>query len=230
MNHAVQGRKVSDQTASVSLVTKYMPLDHPQFVRVQRSIFTNKVVPDCMTHRCRILASKSKRARLDACCRYGVDVDRTEMDAILDRYDDIAPLMHEDAAEMDWFYEYDEDEDYCEGYYVRTSVHKGKCIFRSHGKRGCVIHRAALEGGWDFRGVKPHVCRLFPMTYEPDAIVMSDDYSYYSCSEDPTAPTVYQVGRADLADIFGEDLVVAMDKAERNVLGRRARMRVIASL
>ncbi len=90
-------------------------------------------------------------------------------------------------------------------------------MFLAHDRRGCAIHRAALEGGWDMRGTKPHVCRLFPLSYDSDSIVLSDDYADYSCSRDPAAPTVYQVGREALADIFGADLVAAMDAAERSV-------------
>jgi hypothetical protein len=35
------------------------------------------------------------------------------------------------------------------------------------------------------------------MTYEGDALVLSDDYADYSCAFDPRAPTVYRArGRA----------------------------------
>ena len=69
------------------------------------------------------------------------------------------------------------------------------------------------------RGTKPHVCRLFPLSYDSDSIVLSDDYADYSCARDPSAPTVYRVGRDALGDIFGADLVEAMDEAEERVLG-----------
>ncbi|HTM20639.1 MAG TPA: hypothetical protein VL172_09035, partial [Kofleriaceae bacterium] len=98
------------------------------------------------------------------------------------------------------------------------------CVFLAHDRRGCAIHRAALEGGWDFHGTKPAVCRLFPLTYEGDALVLSDDYPDYSCAHDPMAPTVYRGARAALAQLFGAELVAALDAAEQAVLHRPLRV------
>jgi Fe-S-cluster containining protein len=112
---------------------------------------------------------------------------------------------------------------------VRTRTRDARdtgCIFLAHDRRGCAIHRAAIAGGWDFRGVKPHVCRLFPISYESDAIVLSDDYAEYSCSRDAGAPSVYRVSRAALADIFGRELTAALDEAETAVL--QSALRVMA--
>jgi hypothetical protein len=101
-------------------------------------------------------------------------------------------------------------------------------VFLSHDGRGCAIHRASIEGGWDFHGVKPHVCRLFPLSYDDEAIVLSDDYPDYSCTLDPMAPTVYRVGRDTLAAVFGADLVTALDAAEAAVLAAQPRaLRVV---
>ena len=85
------------------------------------------------------------------------------------------------------------------------------------------MDRAALEQGWDFRGVKPTICRLFPLTYGDGAIFVSDDYPDYSCAYHPDAPTLYQVARDALGDIFGEALVRAMDIAEAQVLAMQPR-------
>jgi hypothetical protein len=74
------------------------------------------------------------------------------------------------------------------------------------------------------RGVKPHVCRLFPLSYDSESILVSDDYSDYSCAYDPTAPTLFQVARDALADIFGTSLVTALDRAERGVTAGPARL------
>ena len=114
------------------------------------------------------------------------------------------------------------------GRYVRTQKFRGGCVFLAHDGRGCAIHRASIEASWDFHGVKPHVCRLFPLSYTDDTIVVSDDYPDYSCAHDDTAPTMYRVGRDTLAAIFGDDLVVAMDAAEAAVLAAEpARLRVV---
>jgi Fe-S-cluster containining protein len=213
-------------------VTRYVSLEHPRFIKAQRDIFVKVMVADCMTHRCRVQKSPAKpgaRVRLDVCCQYGVDVDLGERDAILAHRDQIAAIMTESAASASWFDdEVYSDEDFPSGGYVRTEVHKRKCIFLAHEQRGCAIHRAALENGWDYRSVKPHVCRLFPLTYEIDAIVLSDDYPAYSCAFDDDAPSVYRSGRDALGDIFGQDLVHALDQAEAQVLGQSSsRMRVL---
>jgi Fe-S-cluster containining protein len=100
---------------------------------------------------------------------------------------------------------------------VRTEVHDDGCLFLAHDKRGCAIHRASLEQGWDFRGVKPAICRLFPISYEEDAIVIADEAPEYSCAH-VEGPTLYRITRDALGDIFGPELVVALDAAEAQVL------------
>lgn len=198
----------------------YIALDHPRFVRAQRAIFEKRVVAECMTHSCSLVRD-GHRQKLDACCQYGVDVDIAERDAILAHRPEIADILRPEFAHEPWFAaEIATDADFPSGRYVRTNTAEGGCIFLAHDARGCAIHRASIAGAWDFRGVKPHVCRLFPLSYESDAIVLSDDYSDYSCAYQEHAQTVYRVGRADLGDIFGADLVRALDRAERAVIGQ----------
>lgn len=171
-----------------------------------------------MSHECR-LVRRGDRRMLDACCQYGADADVGERDAILSRADEIARLLVPEAAASPWFTADEKiDPDFPSGRHVRTLTFGEGCLFLAHDKRGCAIHRAAIEGGWDMRGTKPHVCRLFPLSYDSDSIVLSDDYPDYSCARDEGAPTVYRVGRDTLGDVFGADLVAAMDAAERQVL------------
>jgi Fe-S-cluster containining protein len=193
-------------------------LDHPRFTRAEVAVFTRRVVEDCMSHACTI--RETSTVKLDACCQYGCDVDLTERDAILARADAIRPVLSAEVRDLPWFDESnpERDPDTPSGTVVRTAVHNEGCLFLSHDKRGCAIHRASLEQGWDFRGTKPTICRLFPLTYGEGAIFVSDDYPDYSCAYEPTAPTLYRVARAAIADIFGEDLVRAMDAAEAKVL------------
>jgi Fe-S-cluster containining protein len=195
-----------------------VPLDHPTWNRVEVAVFTRRVVADCMTHRCAMHATHTEK--LDACCQYGCDVDLTERDAILARADLIRPVLAAAVQNLPWFDESapEQDPDTPSGTVVRTAVHEGGCLFLSHDRRGCGIHRASLEQGWDFRGVKPTICRLFPLTYGEGMIGVCEDYHDYSCAYDDTAPTLYQVARDALADIFGPELVKAMDEAEALVL------------
>ncbi len=207
----------------------FIALDHPRFRRAQRDIFIKRVTADCMVHDCR-LRKDAGRLKLDACCQYGVDADLGERDAILAHKDEIAALLHDEPAAQPWFKsEESVDPDFPSGRFVRTRTYGDGCLFLAHDLRGCAIHRASVENGWDFRGVKPHVCRLFPLSYDQQSIVMSDDYADYSCAFEPDSPTVYQVGRDTLGDVFGAELVVALDAAEAEVNKLRAGLGVIAS-
>jgi Fe-S-cluster containining protein len=193
-------------------------LDHPKFSRAEVAVFTRRVVADCMSHGCTMHATGT--LKLDACCQYGCDVDLTERDAILARAESIRPVLAEAVRDLPWFDESapERDPDTPSGIVVRTAVHQDGCLFLAHDRRGCAIHRASIEQGWDFRGIKPTICRLFPLTYGEGAIFVSDDYPDYSCAYEPGAPTLYRVAREALADIFGADLVRAMDAAEAKVL------------
>jgi Fe-S-cluster containining protein len=186
---------------------------------VDRGIFIKRVTPDCMNFEC-CLNKESGRVKLDACCQYGVDTDLGERDGILSHRDEIRALLRDEVKDAPWFSDAEQiDPDFASGKFVRTNKHGEGCIFLAHDLRGCAIHRASIEGGWDFRGIKPHVCRLFPLSYDQDSILFSDDYEDYSCAGLASAPTLYRVGRPDLGDIFGRELVEALDAAEARVLG-----------
>ena len=201
-----------------------IPLDHPRFRSVSAALFTRRLAPDCMEHRCTIVQDEAKAAlaapyeKLDACCQYGCDVDLAEREAILAREADIRALLRPEAAAARWFEpDVETDPDYPSGAVVRTAVLGGGCIFLAHDRRGCAIHRASLERGWDFRGVKPAICRLFPVSYESDGIVIADEYPEYSCAH-TSGPTLYRITRDTLGELFGADLVAALDAAEARVL------------
>jgi len=201
-----------------------VPLDHPRFHAAEVAVFTRKVVADCMTHACAMQATHTEK--LDACCQYGCDVDLFERDAILARAETIKPVLAAEVRELPWFDESEpeHDPDVPSGTVVRTAVHGSGCLFLSHDKRGCAIHRASLEQGWDFHGVKPSICRLFPLSYGEGMIVVSDDYHDYSCAYQDDAPSLYQVARDALAALFGPELVRAMDAAEARVLARQLKV------
>ena len=196
-----------------------VPLDHPRFRRVSSSIFTARLTPDCMAHQCTMVDKEPHRLKLDACCQYGCDVDLKEREAILARAEQIRPLLRAEVRDRRWFDdEIEYDKDYPSGAVVRTEVVDDGCLFLQHDLRGCAIHRASIEQGWDFRGVKPAICRLFPLSYEDDAIVIADEYEEYSCAH-VDGPSLYRITRDTLAELFGPELVRALDAAEAAVLG-----------
>lgn len=195
-------------------------IDHPRFHQVWASIFTKKLVADCMTHSCVYMEPETgvDHHKLDACCQYGCDVDLHERDAILARAPEIRSRLRAEVADLPWFEaEIEDDADYPSGQVVRSAVHDGGCLFLAHDRRGCAIHRTSLEAGWDFRGVKPAICRLFPLSYEEDVICIADEYPEYSCAH-VDGPTLYRITRDAFADIFGPELVTALDVAEAQVL------------
>lgn len=195
-----------------------LEIDHPRFRHVWASVFTKRLVADCMTHTCTIVDKEPHRVKLDACCQYGCDVDLLERDAILARTAEIRALLRPEVKDVPWFDdEIEEDADYPSGKVVRSAVHDGGCLFLAHDRRGCAIHRASIEGGWNFHGVKPAICRLFPLSYEEDTIVIADEYPEYSCAH-VEGPTLYRLTREALAEIFDPALVVALDAAEARVL------------
>lgn len=207
----------------------FVDVDHPRFRRAQREIFTATVTPDCLGHTCCLVGATDRPPRhpdrlpvkLDACCQYGADIDLSERDGVLAHADEIRALLRTDARDAPWFTdEVVEDPDFPSGRHVRTATFGGGCVFLQHDLRGCAIHRAAVEGGWELRGIKPHVCRLFPLTYESDALVLSDDYADYSCAYLDGQPSVYRTARDVLAELFGGALVRALDDAEARVMAQ----------
>jgi Fe-S-cluster containining protein len=199
-------------------------LDHPKFRHVADEIFTRRVVIDCMNHACKVVEGDSPHgARLDACCQYGADVDLFERDKILARAGELKAILRPEVRDVAWFEtEVEPDADQPSGGLVRTAVHgEHGCVFLQHDKRGCAIHRASIEHGWDFRGTKPHVCRLFPLTYTTDEIMISDDYIDYSCAYVADAPTLYRGARDLLGELFGAELVRALDALEAKTLAKR---------
>jgi len=163
-------------------MVEFVRVDHPRFRRAQRDIFVRTLAPDCMSFTCK-LSTSGNRTKLDACCQYGAQAGLGERDNILEHREQIRALLDDGAKHRDWFTgEPEIDADFPGGACVRTNTHGEGCLFLAHDGRGCAIHRASIEGSWDFRGIKPHVCRLFPLSYDGDAIVLSDDYDDYSCA------------------------------------------------
>jgi Fe-S-cluster containining protein len=200
---------------AIGFLTELVPVDHPKFKQVESGIFTKRVVSDCLGYTCR--EREPTRIRLDACCQYGADCDVGERDQILAHADEIKRLLTPAAAAAPWFLaEVEHDKDFPSGMRTRTATFGDNlgCVFLQHDKRGCAIHRASIDGGWSIDGVKPGICRLFPLTWDEDSIGLADDYTDYTCAFEPDAPTVYRNGRDTLGALFGADLVVALDAVE----------------
>ena len=129
-------------------------------------MFTRRVVADCMTHRCTMHDDAHREARRVLPVRLRRRSHRARRDPRARRVDPPGARRRRRRT--------------CRGSTSPTPSriptrrrapscarpsHDGGCLFLSHDRRGCAIHRASLEQGWDFRGVKPTICRLFPLTY-----------------------------------------------------------------
>jgi Fe-S-cluster containining protein len=193
-----------------------LPLDHPKFRLVEIEVFTRRMAGDCMTHACTVMETKHQRN--DICCQYGCDVQLDEKAAIDAHTELIRARLHPDVKHAEWFEpEVYPDADYPSGAVVRTALHDGRCIFTAHDQRGCAIHRTALEEGMAVGSIKPAICRLFPLSWETEAIVIAEEYMEYSCGH-TDGPTLYQLARPSIVEIFGEPLARAMDAVEAQVL------------
>lgn len=198
----------------------YLPLDHPKFKQVAVSVFTKKLAPDCMTHKCTTVATGVQRD--DVCCQYGCDVDLDEKARIEARAEQVKARLAPDVRDAAWFEpEMYPDADYPSGAVVRSATHNGLCIFMSHDQRGCVLHRTALEEGWALGDIKPAICRLFPMSWTADSIIVAEEYEEYSCAH-VEGPTLYRLARDLIAELFGPPLVVALDAAEARAIAMQA--------
>ena len=219
-------------------VSRLIPIGHPVLGHVDAAIFSLTFVPDCVTHQCRCRL-EDNRTRLDACCHYGADVDAGERDQILARAALIAPYLKPPFRDSSrWFEdETESDADFPSGLVARTlsveavedgqtypavtsvaAAAQGGCVFLHHDGRGCAIHRAAAEHGFGLRGVKPMVCRLFPLTFGEGKLLLSDEYDDYSCMDFPGGSTIYHVMRHVLADVFDAALVAELDRVEKKLV------------
>jgi hypothetical protein len=151
-------------------------------------------------------------------------VDLHERDAILLRAEQIAPLLRPELRDRArWFDESaPEKSGSPSGFVVRTGLQDpsrehGLCVFLGHDARGCALHRAALEQGFAPEEIKPAVCRLFPLELHAGALGIADDFTWYSCGNHASGPTLYRVMRPELERMFGEELVTALDEIEGHV-------------
>ena len=204
-------------------------LDHPTVQWVEPEIFLYRFAPDCMTHACQCL-DEGGRELLDACCQHGADVDLFERDAILRRTAEIQPVLRPPFRDPALWFKDDEaepDPDAPSGILTRTGRARpdeeaGSCIFLQHDGRGCALHRAALAHDFDPAEIKPAVCRLYPLGFGLGVLGLSDDFDRYSCAHHaPESPSVYQVTRSTIAEVFGHDVVHQLDRVERNIMRRR---------
>jgi hypothetical protein len=200
----------------------YLPVDHERIRFVERAIFAASFTSSCEGHQC-LCRDENDKPRLDACCQHGADVTVHEKQAILRRSREVASVLKpERRSPSGWFDERDPDEDAEApfGFVVRTatsdpSSDQSGCVFLEHTEgRGCGLHLAARNHGFDPAEIKPAACRLYPLSYSDGRLTLAADFVRYSCANAGDAD-VYANMRSTLDQMFGGRLAEAIDRARK---------------
>jgi Fe-S-cluster containining protein len=150
----------------------------------------------------------------DRCCQYGATVEKPKVRAILDRANELEPLIgvpSDQWFEAEWW----PDADYPGGEYTRTRLRDGACVFLNRNGRGCLLHRFALQNEIPVHDIKPIACNMFPVLFDAGTLIVPleiDDGTLICLGK---GPTIYQSSRSDLRHYFGLELVDELDALER---------------
>lgn len=149
----------------------------------------------------------------DLCCQYGVTVEVRRMQTILQRAEELEPVIGRPASE--WFDNIlREDADYPGGGYYRTRVYDGRCVFLNRKGRGCLLHSYALRQGEPVHDIKPLVCNLFPIGFEEGAFLVPPEIDERELICLGPGPTLYRSARNDVNYYYGPELVAELDLLE----------------
>jgi hypothetical protein len=146
----------------------------------------------------------------DQCCDHGVDIDVENARRLEALGPEFAAFVGSQASE--WFTgEIIADPEFPGGSHRRTRTRDGHCIFRAPSGRGCRIHAFCLEKGLDYRGLKPLVSILFPVTFEHGALMPSTELADGTLVCGGEGATLYEGARDELAHFFGGGLIAELD-------------------
>ncbi len=146
----------------------------------------------------------------DQCCDHGVDIDVENVRRLQALGPEFATYVG--SGPERWFTdEIVRDPEFPGGANRRTRVEDGRCIFRAKNGRGCRIHAWCLENDLDYRGLKPLVSILFPVTFEHGVLMPSRELLDGSLVCGGKGDTLYEGARDELAHFFGGHLVAELD-------------------
>ncbi|HEX4561393.1 MAG TPA: hypothetical protein VH113_06125 [Gemmatimonadales bacterium] len=157
----------------------------------------------------------------DACCVYGVDYDWRVRENL--KAHAVALETLTGIPQHRWFAGAGTaDESMPGGGSIRTATEDGACIFLNRESRGCRIHAYALSTGVDYHDLKSIVDCLFPLTWEGQDLVLSEEVLDSSLICLDTGPTVYRGVREELRFYFGDLLVAELDGLEATLRGGKS--------
>jgi hypothetical protein len=172
----------------------------PAITVVDPRIFILRYFADCLG--CKTCA--------DQCCQYGVDIDWANMETLRTLGPSFAAFIG--VPPQEWFTpEIVHDPEFPSSAHARTALRDGRCVFAETKGRGCRIHAYCLAHGLDYRLYKPLVSILFPLTFEPGALMPAAEIldGTLICAGD--GPTLYEAVRPELLVYFGEAFVTEVD-------------------
>jgi hypothetical protein len=150
----------------------------------------------------------------DACCAFGVCVDRENLRRLeawaarLERYLGIPREC--------WFAEESvADPEFPGGSYRRTRVVAGACVFLNRRGRGCLLHAFCLERGIDHHLLKPMLSSLFPLTVEAGLLRPAAEVADDSLVCLGEGVTLYRGAREALHHYYGDGALGELDRLER---------------
>ena len=167
--------------------------------RVDENNFSHCYAAGCMGDGCR-----------DDCCRYGCPAETAEIVKILDFREELEKLTGKPAS--DWFKKRCErNPDYPSSYVRRTRVSNGYCVFHDNSGRGCLLHRLALEKGFDPHEIKPMVCFLFPLTWDAGCLHVSDFLDELPCLQGKSV--IFSAQKDEIKYYLGENVARELETA-----------------
>lgn len=149
----------------------------------------------------------------DACCSYGVCVDRDNVRRIEAHAAGLERFL---GIPRDRWFAGDtvHDPEYAGGSYIRTRIVGGACVFLNRKGRGCRLHAFCREEGIDHHLLKPMLSSLFPVTVDAGLLRPAAEVADDSLVCLDGGLTLYRGARDDLLYYYGDAAIRQLDALE----------------
>ena len=138
----------------------------------------------------------------DECCKNQPDIDKECYELILKNSKFIEKELGMSIKECFEGYWYDEN-DFLGGNVTEPVLDKdGFCIFHSKKGKGCVLFNLVKKNNLP-RRIIPSICRLYPLTWGGDELMISDDlYPTCNCINGRSKANILETQKREIEDIF----------------------------
>jgi hypothetical protein len=141
------------------------------------------------------------------CCLRGVTVMGNEIIGIMKSKNIIEEELG--ISSENWFSQVMINDEYPYGFYTRTQVRNGQCVFYNN---GCVLHRYAFEKGFNYRLLKPMFSCLFPLHLGEGLLRPSIETRDKELVCQGSGKSLYESGKEDIRYFFGDAIVKELDE------------------